>query len=273
MNYLSIGAMFKQENDWLDEWVRYHAAVGVERFYLYCHDDEPRVARRMLRPYIDSGQVELETVVGNRLFDGLPHAAIQPAVCREIILRATGKTRWLAVVDLDEFLLPRPCDDLRAILGEYERYAALTVNWRIFGSSGHLCRPRSQINDFLYRAEDAHPMNRFVKSIFRPEKVDLSRIMERLGSGIIPHKFPYKDGIAVDERHRPVDRSHGNPFTFDKIGMNHYIVRSYQDFREVKAPRGRLCGRPDHDEKRWEQLDRNEVFDDDIARRFGDIVR
>jgi hypothetical protein len=273
MDYLVIGALFKQENCWLDEWIHYHTAVGIERFYLYCHDEDPRIAQRILKPYIEKGLVKMAIVTDNTVLKTLPSPEVHPAVCREIINETINKTRWLAIVDLDEFLLPRTNDDLRTILQHYETFSALTVNWHIFGSSEHIRRPPTQINHFLYRAENNHPMNLFVKSIIHPETVELSRIMERKETGIVPHKFPYQKGIAVDEYFRPSDNSHYNSCTFDKIGMNHYITRSYQDFWEIKAPRGRLCGLPDHDEDWWEKLDRNEVYDNEISQRFGHVIQ
>ncbi len=58
MKYLSIGAIFEQENSWLDEWIHYHMGIGVERFYLYNHDLDPKVSDRILLPYVSMGIVD-----------------------------------------------------------------------------------------------------------------------------------------------------------------------------------------------------------------------
>lgn len=36
------GSHFCKENSWLDEWIRYHLAVGVEHFVLYNDDADTR---------------------------------------------------------------------------------------------------------------------------------------------------------------------------------------------------------------------------------------
>ena len=153
MNYLTACAIFHRENSWLDEWIRYHLAIGVERFLLCNDDDDTRVSDRILKPYIEQGIVEnihVRDLYGNVREDRLWR---QKDVYREIIKQSIGKTRWLAIIDLDELILPRTCDDLRELLQDYEEHAALAMNWCIYGTSGHLKRPPTQINHLLHRSE------------------------------------------------------------------------------------------------------------------------
>jgi hypothetical protein len=51
--------------------------------------------------------------------------------------------------------------------------------------------------------------------------------------------------------------------------VNHYIIRSYQDYWDVKVPRGKFTTNIPRNEKFWSEHDRNVVFDDEISRRFG----
>jgi len=252
MDYLAAAALFREENPWLCEWVEYHHARGVEHFYMFCNDENPFPAGNILRPYTEQGMMELVHFPGKHR---------QMAAYRQAITMSIAKTRWLALIDLDEFLLPRRCDDLREVLAEYENYSGLAVHWNVFGSSGHITRPANHIDHFLYRARDEHPTHIHIKTILKPECCFAE-------DSVSPHCFSYHTGYAVDEKYEHVFSPFG-PVTTDYIRINHYAVRSHEDFWNVKVPRGQPSILPRRDKDYWEQYDLNEVFDDEISRRFG----
>lgn len=55
---LAVCALFRNEARYLDEWVRFHHAMGAQHFFLYDNnsDDDPR---SVLAPFIDAGGVTL----------------------------------------------------------------------------------------------------------------------------------------------------------------------------------------------------------------------
>lgn len=265
MNYLSIGAVFRLENSWLEEWIVYHRLLGVERFYLYSDDRDTHVCEKLLEPYIATKIVDLRLIKDMNWLGAGENAWHQKDAYKEIIRESAGKTHWLALIDLDEFLLPRRCDDLRVLLQEYERYSGLAVHWNIFGTSGHITRPPSQINHLLHRAENGWYRNQMIKSIVRPDKVDLARVDN-------VHYFQAVSGDTVDENGEIVRAMGRRSVSTSKIRLNHYVLRSLQDFWEVKAVRNRSNEAPKCDERYFNHHDRNEVFDDEIARRFGRVA-
>ena len=259
MHYLTIGAVFRMENSWLDEWIRYHLAVGVEHFVLFNDDDDTHVSDRILKPYVDQGLVE--NIHMNRGGNPFNHIGRY----RNIIESMSGRTRWLAFIDLDELILPRSCNDIRQLLQDYEGHSGFAMNWSIYGTGGHVKRPPTQINHLLYRSETHWEPNRFVKSIVKPEKV----ILDKMGC---VHHFPTEGNDTVNENHEPV-HSMTHAISTEKIRLNHYVVRSYQDFWEVKIKRNSAIGVPPFDSEYLDYHDRNEVFDDEISRRFGHVIR
>lgn len=265
MYYLSLGAIFRMENSWLDEWIQYHFGIGIEHFYLFNDDEDTRVSDRILQPYVEQGLVE--NIHVSDMFTLIRREAEwrQRDAYRVMVKNAVGKTHWLAVIDLDEFLLPHSFDDLREFLEEYEEYGGLAVNWQIFGTGGHVRRPPTQINHLFHRAETHWSRNRFVKSMIQPDRTAWEQENN-------VHTFPMRDGKIVNENHEQV-----NGMTHDisvkKIQVNHYVLRSWQDFWEVKSARQRFncCG--GFEEGYFHNHDRNEVYDDDISKRFGHILR
>ena len=111
--------------------------------------------------------------------------------------RARCRTRWLAFIDLDEFLFSPGPTPLPAVLTDYEEHPGVVVNWQVFGSSGLRVKPDGLvIETFVARARTQWVRNRRVKSI-----VDPTRATRPIG----PHFFEYAGGaLAVTEDREPV---------------------------------------------------------------------
>jgi hypothetical protein len=264
MHDLSLVAIFRNENSWLDEWIQYHHALGVEHFYLFNDDEDSRVSDRILQPYVEQGLVENLSLKQLKEISSVARQWLQLKTYEFVFQYAAGKTKWLAIIDLDEFMLPKQYDDLRELLVNYERYPALAMHWQIFGTSGSIKRPPTQINHLLYRAEENWWSNRYFKSIVQPERVLWEKLYD-------VHHFPCRDGETVNGNHEPVSGLQCD-VTTNVIQLNHYCLRSWQDFWEVKFHRSRFNYAGMFDPNYFERHDRNEVFDDEISRRFGHVI-
>ena len=273
--YLSICAIFRNEASYLDEWIQFHKSNGVEHFFLYNHlstDD----SIQKLTPYIDAGIVTtINWLVNN-------HIKAQPKAYQHCLDNHGQSSRWIAFIDLDEFLFS-PCGNLVDMLKEYESYCGVVVHWQCYGSSGHVNRPDGLVTEnYLYRAKTNWVRNQRVKSIVNP---DLA--LRPVG----PHFFKYNEfSCAVNENHIPVTfrklnkvsrkirkaRSRielfFNLFTVDpyavlttndtnptanKLRINHYSIKSYNEFLKKITK---------HESDRYDYLyfryhDRNEVYD------------
>ena len=67
INFLSTIAIFKNEEDILDEWIRHHLWQGVEHFYLINNGSTDNYLE-ILQPYIDSQKVTLYNLFGKHSF-------------------------------------------------------------------------------------------------------------------------------------------------------------------------------------------------------------
>ena len=252
MYYLSISAIFKQENPWLREWLDYYIARGVEHFYLYNNDDDTNESDAILKPYVVRGLVDnIHT----------PGRGIQMDCMMDAMTKFQHDTYWLACIDLDEFILPRQCDTIPDLLQNYELYSGLCINWCIFGSNNYITSPPNQIDYFLSRAKEENPINAHVKSIVKPKEV-ITNIK------ITPHYFHYHTGHAVNEKYQIVEDSFSE-YTGELVRLNHYVVRSWQDTQEVKIPKKRADCLLEREPDYFEIYNHNDIYDDEISRRFG----
>jgi hypothetical protein len=53
--------------------------------------------------------------------------------------------RWLAFIDIDEFLYAKEDDSLLNVLRRYEQFPGVAVNWLMFSSSGHILKPEGLV--------------------------------------------------------------------------------------------------------------------------------
>ncbi len=270
--YLSICATFKDEAPYMPEWIEFHRRVGVEHFFLYDNLSSDG-SKEVLEPWVGAGLVTLSDC-------SIPfEQGGQSWAYADALRRAHGRTRWLAFIDLDEFLFSPGGTPLLEVLKDYEQHPGVVVNWQVYGSSGLTTRPNGLvIESFLTRAMTQWVRNRRVKSIVDPE-----RALRPIG----PHFFEYADGaLAVTENHEPVRvierpawtrrirrglsrlpliqtdpyavrESSVKHVSVGRLRLNHYAVRSQQEFEQKTARHGSSRMAPRY----FAYHDRNEVHD------------
>jgi hypothetical protein len=250
---LAICAIFKNEAHCLDEWLTFHEGVGVEHFYLY-DDGSSDGFRDVLRPWMKRGLVTLTDWTGGNQTPAYNHC----------LRRVRMQTRWLAFIDLDEFLFSPPHPDLRTALGAYADSPALFVYWVLFGSSGHRMRPAGSVLESFTRclppaeaAADAfdhrHDTGR-AEYVTGWAKDGKSIVNPRLVRTFGVHKPQMLwAGQTLDEnRQPPRPRVEGCMLSFKMFRINHYWSKSIDEFRE-KVARGSICdkSRPPREFGRW----------------------
>ncbi len=223
--HLAICAIAKDEGPYFKEWIDWHLKMGVEKFFIY-DNESTDTTRDVLAPYIEAGIVEYNYFPGYRR---------QLAAYDDCIERHRLDTRWLAFIDLDEFIVPVKDKTIPDFLQRFEDASAVEINWLVYGSGGAKKKlPGTVMDRFRRHSLPGHRLNRHVKSIVNPRRVY---------SVIGCHEVARLSGKAYD--------SHGNPITRnfrdrepqqDVIRINHYAVRSWEEFLE-KQLRGRASGK------------------------------
>ena len=216
MRYASLCAIVKDEDRDIREWLAYHLAIGFEHVLLY--DNKSRVPlRATLADLVAAGLV---TVMDWPLVRAQQLSAYAHA------LRHSGAaTKWLAFIDVDEFIQPLLHDDIRDFLDEYADCGAVGANWSMFGSAGHMARPEGPV---LARYTQSLGLDPHIKSIVQPATVQRP---------VSAHHFAFRAGhCCVNEDRVPIADFMTYPLA-GKIQINHYYYKSQQDFQD-KIERG-----------------------------------
>jgi hypothetical protein len=218
-----IVCIVRNEADYLEEWVAYHAALGVDHFLVYDNGSTDGSAA-LLERYQNHGLVtRIDWPLGGGQLAAYNHA-----------LRFFGRAaRWLAYYDVDEFLVPLVDDDIPAFLARFPDVAVVRVPRLEFSYSGHRSPPPglaieeyTQVANVLDLDPDLPPR---VKSIVRPEGVSAVDIHLAFPADVPAPGAP--TGTA-EEAVRGVAQ------------LNHYYTRSFEEF-EAKRTRGSATGRID----------------------------
>lgn len=237
--YLAICTAIKDQHLDIREWIFYHRAIGVQRFYLVDTGSTPPM-QATLQDYIDIGLVHYthDNAIPWRPGTHGP----QITIYENCIQNFGNQHSWMAFIDADEFLIVKDptVPDLTTLLMEYEDDAGLigglAVNWVVFGSSGLEKRPLypSTLSNYWKCAPEQHPENCHIKSIVRPSKV--------ANTTTDPHHFkyvqPYK---AVNTRRETIPGPKSKSVAPERLLNFHYAVKSKEDF-SYKMARGSGMG-------------------------------
>lgn len=266
---IAICSVFKNEAPWLKEWIEYHKLLGVSHFRLYNNESTDRYLE-VLTPYIKSGEVTLLDWP-NQEGDFVNWATLrQWPACIDGLIQLKNKAKWVALIDIDEFILPLEDLNLIVFLEKYEAYPAIVLNWQCFGTSfiRKIPKEKLMIETLTLKALEFSSWNKPVKSIVRPEFVKVEAI------GWPPHtacyvqnqKAIFPDGVFREET---LDMSQWEIRPY-KCVINHYVHRTEDFFWQQKLAKKKdmknwICLKNPKYVAKW-YSDCNEVEDTRILR-------
>lgn len=215
MNYFSVAAIFKCEEPYIGDWVKYHLGIGAEHIYLYDNDSPDRSAE--VAKDVGRDKVTIHPIPGH---------PVQHKAYAQCLHQYRQASRWLAFLDIDEYLVP--LTPLYELLKYYEFYPAVCPHWILFGSSGHqLYTPVPVPERFTHSQAD---VNIHVKSIVNPM---------RTHNWVTAHRFTH-DTEPVDEKCNRIGMYDSTPAggTADIIYVAHYTTKSKEEcFERRSRPR------------------------------------
>ena len=257
-NNLSIAAIIKNEAPYIEEWIEYYLLVGVEKFYLFDNESNDDLLEKLQR-YIDKGVVE---------YIYYPGRARQLSAYNKAIKLCKNKTKYLLCVDLDEFVVSTINKNniykiIDSIIKPENGTVGLAMNWAIFGSSGHINKPKGLVlENYLYRAEVGDEVNNCIKTVFNPRFVK--------GYCLNPHIPVAKSGCYIKTTNDKIITSAENHDMENRhkyLRVNHYFCKSLEE-GEKKRKRGIATSGVFEEYKKteYQKNDVNDVYDDGMIK-------
>jgi hypothetical protein len=222
MTYLAACTIYRDDADYLGEWIEFHRLFGVERFVLYDNGSSDHHLD-VLGPYLEEGLATRHEWPAPFLGrSGRPKALF--SAFEHCVGAHRDDARWFAFLDVDEFLFSPAGTQLPEVLRDYEDAPGVVVSRAEFGPSGHTTKPaglviESYVERVPLRPDDDAPY----KSIVTPGSVRRC---------LSAHSFVFRDGLPVDEDKRPIDplkRITRKPVAWSRLRVHHYFTRSEEE--------------------------------------------
>lgn len=254
---IAAGAIFRNEVDYIIEWIAWHQICGLSSFYIADN-------------YSDDGTKEL---LDNLEMLGIVETIYQPPAERfsqikaydAILQRAHLRgEQFIIFIDADEFLISEDtsagseCDILLSLF-ENINISAVCINWRTFGSSNltHF-HPTPVLKRFsLHQADHTTSwQNHHVKTVARIDRISQVGIhvpQVSHGDFYSPSGVPVHGFLAHNGSAYVPSRSGGlsEKICSRPLRINHYPIKSKEEYTKKRLRGDAMLGT---------QHDRGEIF-------------
>lgn len=241
MSKLGVCCMIKNEDQYLEEWITYHYLIGVRDFYICDNNSEVRVEDAL-------NAIDLpEDINVSVEYWSRTDASKQIDYYNKIINGGYKKynTEWIAFIDIDEFIVPNTHYYLTDFVDNIDK-DVFVMTWRFFVGFGYDEKPNDLvINSYKLRQDKDKEMG---KTMGRPEKM---------------RKF-------INPHETAGGPSRNNGLDYKKIQLNHYHVKSKEEFME-KSKKGAADGTNKNFDKYFKYKRENFVEDRNIDKYIDDL--
>lgn len=250
MYKLSVGAIFKNEAHSIKEWLEHYLYHGAEHFFLI-NDSSTDNFLEIIQPYIDAGLITLFNPPNWSYYLGR-----QRGMYNHYILETDHfhETKWLLIVDLDEYVWSKDTININDILDNYGNASQLQIKEVLFGSNGHIEQPNNIVESFTKRKNyesfnGSKSTKYFVNTAFNFISLNV-------------HTAAYGENEGKEENWTPISN----------LEYNHYSCQSLQFWNEIKCTRGDGDSCRTRTEADFAFIDINEVEDMGLYEQNKNIV-
>lgn len=240
MYKLCIVTLFRNESHSIKEWIEHYLSRGVEHFYLI-DDSSTDNYLAEIQEYLDKGFISLFIAEWPR------YLGRQRDMYNHYVLPKLNETKWLLVVDMDEYMWTPNSLLLTSMLDQAKDIAQIQVEHTLYGSNGHITQPKKIVESFTKRSSlHPTPSNRkyFVNSLFGVSSLNI-------------HHATLTNKEDEEKRFLLLDKSY--------FILNHYNCQSKEFWLNVKCTRGDGDHYRSRTEEDFTQVDLNEVEDTSLV--------
>lgn len=229
----SICVLVKNEQQSLKEWIQHHLSIGFNKIYIF-EDYGSNTHQSVVSEFGSS--VELirldeifESTYAKSLFKFIQlyrTTRIQDVVFRYFLQNYRDKTDWCAFIDPDEYIMPDGYT-LEQLASDFKDNTGVILMWKVFNANGHINKPTGSVVESYTQEVSGDFEEQFgcnYKSF-----VNMKQAVDFEDNHLILD--------AVDLNKQPVVDLYIHQVVFNKIWINHYFTKSWEDWKE-KVSRG-----------------------------------
>ena len=242
---LGLVIIVKNEAEYFLEWAAHYRTLNVKNLFVYDNASTDGTTELLAQLHA-SGIVTVKPWI---VAEGI---SPQMSCYADATQQLRDQYEFLAFFDTDEFLVVQQQVELEPWLMSLPGdVSAIAVNQRVFGSSGHKTKTPGLVVDRFRRASSAgYDENLWVKSIYRSSAIAEIRSPHRgqimSGRYILPNG---EDAFGSEK-----DSGKAVAIDFSRLQLNHYIIKSEEEFIAKRARGGVMAATVEQRLKRYEDL-------------------
>jgi hypothetical protein len=225
---ISIMCIFKNEQDYMEEWIQYHKSQGIDHIFMYCND--PNLKNY---PYLNNQYKNFITIIDwvNKTNQG--SMTIQRQAYTHCVNNYSNQTQFLLMLDLDEFLVTtkgylKVSDYIGSIKSNWDKIKAFKIPRYDFGSNGHITKSTSLVMS-NYKLHE-----KLCSSYKTMANTDFVNKNEKF-FGVHDFNFIDKSGKIFNNNFGYHETGFPNSCKTNFINdiplvINHYYTKSYQEY-------------------------------------------
>lgn len=212
-----LGAIIKDEHDYLAEWIEYHLSIGIEHIYLY-EDKGSKPHGSIVKQY--EGKVSLISL-DNEKYEFLHNWSYlkQTTLYNLILLEQHDKYDYIGFLDIDEFLTFEDGFTLQDLLSENKENRAFIIQWKVIGANNLIEQPNNVLDAYDEDVSSKYEFGHLPYKSF----INLHKI--------VPLECTHNP-IIVDNTYSYLNK--------DKVYISHFYTKSWDDWCNRFLIRGDL---------------------------------
>jgi len=215
-----IVCIAKKEHDYIEEFVKYHLALGFKHIYIYDNEDTPTY-EKMLYKYKDN--ITVIHLPYNNYKKGVQYIALDNFKDKYLF---KTKITHVAHIDIDEFIVLKKHNNICDFIDEYivGDCQGIGMNWRFFGSSGRT-EKTNEPNTIRFTMCEKKG-NIHIKTLFKKDKFLKFNTC---------HDVTFSSGYTKATNNTIVKGPFNHNIVLDVIQLNHYKCKTLDEFRYIRT--------------------------------------
>ena len=218
--YPVIVCIAKKEHDYIEEFVKYHLAIGFKCIYIYDNEDTPTY-ETMLHKY--KSNIKVIHLPFNNYSKGVQYIALDNFIKNYLF---TTNITHVAHIDIDEYIVLKKHENICDFINEYivGDCQGIGMNWRFFGSSGRT-EKTNEPNTIRFTMCEKNG-NHHIKTLFKKDKFSYFNEC---------HSVVFSSGYTKSTNNTIINGPFNDNIDFDVIQLNHYKCKTLPEFKYIRT--------------------------------------
>ncbi len=226
-----ICALAKNENLYINDWVKWYIDLGFDQIYLYDNNDKETP---FVGDFIDKEYRDKVTIIN---ISGLSGRGFQKKIYKNFYESYKNTFDWCFYCDIDEFLMG--IENIKTFLDNhsFDKFDQIRIKWRLFGDDNIIERDtKIPVYDFFKKEIKNNKKSNQGKALIRGnlQNIYFNSVhygacdeKETILKSCLPSGKPCYSKVDIRE-----------DYSKENIYLNHYMTKTLSEFIVQKAGRG-----------------------------------